>query len=109
MAGQDLTWELEESTDDKGYYTSTVKFHGRIVSSTARELEKPVKPLIARGGRIILDLTDVDYMDSLGLGALVALKVSAINKGYCTLELVNLTPRLKQLLSLTNLLQTFTS
>jgi len=109
MAAQDLHWELEESADETGYTTSTVKLHGRIVSSTARELEAPVKPLIARGGRILLDLTDVSYMDSMGLGALVALKVSAINKGYCTLELVNLTPKLKQLLSLTNLLQTFTS
>jgi anti-sigma B factor antagonist len=109
MDGQDLHWELEESADETGYYTSVVKFHGRIVSSTARDLEKPVKPLIARGGRIILDLTDVAYMDSLGLGALVALKVSAIDKGYCTLQLVNLTPRLMQLLRLTNLLQMFTS
>jgi anti-anti-sigma factor len=107
MEGQVLRWELEESADDKGYLTSTVMIHGRIVSSTARELEGPVKPLIARGGRIILDLTDVHYMDSIGLGVLVSLKVSAINKGYCTLELVNLTPRLKQLLSLTNLMQTF--
>jgi anti-sigma B factor antagonist len=102
-----LHWNIDESADEKGYITSTVKFSGRIVSTTARELDVPVKPLIARGGRIILDLTDVDYMDSIGLGTLVGLKVSAINKGYCTLELVNLTPRLKQLLSLTNLLQTF--
>jgi anti-sigma B factor antagonist len=109
MAGEDLHWELEESPDEKGYITSAVKLHGRIVSSSARELEKLVKPLIARGGKILLDVTDVSYMDSLGLGALVSLKVSAINKGYCTLELVNLTPKLKQLLSLTNLLQTFTS
>ena len=109
MDEQGLRWELEESADDAGYMTSKVKFYGRIISSTARELEKPVKPLIARGGRILLDLTDVDYMDSMGLGALVALKVSAINKGYCTLELVNLTPRLRQLLRLTNLLQMFSS
>jgi anti-anti-sigma factor len=109
MDDQELHWDLEESANENGYYTSTVKFHGRIVSRTAHELESAVKPLIARGGRIILDLTDVEYMDSMGLGALVSLKVSAINKGYCTLELVNLTARLKQLLSLTNLMQMFTA
>jgi anti-sigma B factor antagonist len=102
-----LSWEVEESADESGYRTSKVKFHGPMVAGMAREIEAPVKPLIARGGRIILDLTDVNYMDSLGLGTLVGLKVSAINKGYCTLELANLTPRIKQLLSLTNLLQTF--
>ncbi len=109
METQGLSWTVDESTDDKGYMTSTVKVDGRIVSSTYRELDEAVRPLIARGGRIILDLTNVEYMDSLGLGGLVALKVSAINKGYCTLELVNLTPRLKQLLSLTNLLQTLSA
>jgi len=45
----------------------------------------------------------------MGLGALVSLKVSAINKGYCTLELINLSPKVRQLLSITNLLQVLTS
>ncbi len=53
-----------------------------------------MKPLIPQGGTIVLDLTDVDFMDSLGLGTLVGLKVSAIHQGYCMLELVNLTPRI---------------
>jgi hypothetical protein len=40
---------------------------------------------------------------------LVGLKVSAINEGYCTLELVNLSPRVKELLRITNLKQLFAS
>jgi hypothetical protein len=39
----------------------------------------------------------------------VGLKVSAINRGLCVLELVNLTPRVKKLLSITNLLELFSS
>jgi anti-anti-sigma factor len=42
-------------------------------------------------------------MDSSGLGALVGLKVSAINKGLGKLELVNLSPRVRDLLKLTSL------
>ncbi len=57
----------------------------------------------------MLDFTDLEYLDSSGLGALVGLKVSAINRGLCVLELVNLTPRVKKLLSMTNLLQLFSS
>jgi anti-anti-sigma factor len=45
-------------------------------------------------------------MDSSGLGALVALYISA--KGAkCQLQLVNLSPRIRDLLSLTNVLSVF--
>jgi anti-anti-sigma factor len=52
----------------------------------------------------VLDFADLSYLDSAGLGTLVNLKVSAIHQGYCTLEFVNLSPRVRELLSLTNLL-----
>jgi hypothetical protein len=35
--------------------------------------------------------------------------VSAISRGLCVLELVNLTPRIKKLLTMTNLMQLFTT
>jgi anti-anti-sigma factor len=61
------------------------------------------------GGHIVLDLTDVSYVDSSGLGTLVGLKVSAVKEGYCKLELVNLSSRVKELLRLSNLTQLFAS
>jgi anti-anti-sigma factor len=57
----------------------------------------------------VLDLTDVTYMDSSGLGTLVGLKVSAMKEGYVKLELVNLSQRVKELLRLSNLTQLFSS
>jgi anti-anti-sigma factor len=48
-------------------------------------------------------------MDSSGLGTLVGLKVSALREGYCKLELVNLSARVKELLRLSNLTQLFAS
>ena len=107
MSQQELYWELEESTEND-WKVTTIRCQGRLVSPTAPQIEGLVKPLIQAGGKILIDLTDVDYMDSLGLGTLVTLKVSAINKGYCTLELINLSPKVRQLLSLTNLLQVLT-
>jgi anti-anti-sigma factor len=68
-----------------------------------------VKPLIPRGGRILLDLTDVEHLDSSGLGTLVGLKASAVNAGYCRLELVNISPRVADLLRITKLTQLFSS
>jgi len=101
-------YEIEESVDEQGWKTTTVKCSGKLVSGDGPELDRVVKPLIQAGGSILIDLTDLSYIDSSGLGALVALKVSAINKGYCKLELINLSPKVKQLLRMTNLLGLFT-
>ncbi len=104
-----LQYEVENSTDELNNAVTTVKCHGRIVSDTAGQLKEVVKPLIPQGGRILLDLTDVEHMDSSGLGTLVGLKASAINAGYCRLELVNLSPRIADLLRITKLTQLFAS
>jgi anti-sigma B factor antagonist len=66
-----------------------------------------VKPLISEGGHIVIDFANLKYLDSLGIGTLVGLKVSAINKGFCKLEFVNLTPRMRELLTIANLTQLF--
>jgi anti-anti-sigma factor len=87
----------------------TVRCHGRLGHQTAGELRDTVKPLIPEGGSIVIDLTDVNYMDSLGLGTLVSLKASALNEGYCTLTLVNLSPRVQELLRVTHLTNLFSS
>jgi anti-anti-sigma factor len=100
--------EVNKASDDNGSIT-TVVCHGRVVSETAGQLKEVVKPLIPLGGRIVLDLINVSYVDSSGLGSLVGLKVSALREGYCSLELVNLTPRVKELLRVSNLSQLFSS
>jgi anti-sigma B factor antagonist len=100
--------EVESSVED-GVKVTTVRCHGRLINQTAGEVKDIVKPLIPDGGTIVIDLKDVTFLDSLGLGTLVGLKVSAINEGYCTLKLENLTPRVKELLKLTNLTNLFAS
>lgn len=101
--------EIEETTDSNNFNVMVVKCHGRLVSETTAQLREVVRPLIERGGRIALDFGDLEFMDSTGLGAIVGLKATAINRGLCVLELRNLTPRIKQLLTITNVLQLFSS
>jgi anti-sigma B factor antagonist len=108
--GAALHYEIEEVKDDQqGWTVTVVKCHGRLINENTAEIRKAIQPLIQSGGRIALDFADLEYMDSSGLGAIVSLKVSAINRGLCVLELRNLTPRVKKLLSITNLLQLFSS
>ena len=101
--------DVDTSADENGHRLVTVRCHGRLVNQTGGELREIVKPLIPQGGTIKIDLTDVNFMDSMGLGTLVGLKVSAVNEGYCTLTLVNLTPRIQELLRLTHLTSLFSS
>jgi anti-anti-sigma factor len=103
-------YEIEKlAGDSQGNKVTTVRCHGRLVSQSAGEMKDAVKPLIPLGGRIVIDLGDLNYMDSTGLGALVSLKASAIKQGLCILEFVNMTPRILELLRIANLTRLFTS
>ncbi|HKH97807.1 MAG TPA: STAS domain-containing protein [Candidatus Sulfotelmatobacter sp.] len=83
-----------------------VRCSGKLVAGVNDLLYHEVSQLIPGSKRIVLDLTDLIHMDSTGLGTLVRLYVSAKSVG-CKLELINLGPRIRQLLSLTNLLSVF--
>jgi anti-anti-sigma factor len=104
-----LHCDVEHAPNDQfGNTVTIVKCHGRLINDTSERFKEIIKPLIPRGGRIVLDLADISQLDSSGLGTLVSLKVSAINHGYCMLELTNLTPRILELLRITNLVPILT-
>jgi anti-sigma B factor antagonist len=85
---------------------TVVHCSGRITSTTSGTLQGAVRALIPEAKPIVLDLTDVSYMDSSGLGALVSVYLSA-KRQRCPLRLVNVGPRLQQLFRLTNLASVF--
>jgi anti-sigma B factor antagonist len=87
--------------------TAVVKLRGKLVSGMGGQLCSTVTPLIPECKRIVLDLCEVSYMDSMGLGTLVRLYVSA-KSGGCSLELIHLGKRVKELLGVTHLLGVFT-
>ena len=85
---------------------TVVHCSGRLTGGDTDLLHAGVKRLLPHTKRIVLDLTDLNQMDSLGLGTVVGLYVSARAAG-CRLELINLSQRVRQLLSMTNLLSLF--
>lgn len=85
---------------------TVVRCTGRLTIETSEILKTEVRPLFGNKCRVILDLTDLAHMDSTGLGALVGLYISAKRAG-CELQLVNLSPRIRELLSMTNIILLF--
>jgi len=103
METQGLQCDVDRSGDASTGRVATVTCHGRLVAGTTDVIKETVKPLIADGGKIIVDVGDVQYIDSMGLGALVGLKISAIGAGYCTLQYENLSKKVQELIRMTHL------
>ncbi|MGA8741210.1 MAG: STAS domain-containing protein [Terracidiphilus sp.] len=97
-----LTLEVERNGD-----VATVKCQGKLVLGVCDFLTCKVRELIPDTKRIVLDLTDLKQMDSMGLGTIVRLYVTAKSGGGC-LVLINMGPRIRQLLGITNLLSVLT-
>jgi anti-sigma B factor antagonist len=81
---------------------------GRITSATSELLQKTIRGLIPQTKRVVLDLADVDYIDSSGLGAMVSVYLAA-SKAQCILELANPKPRIRDLFELSRLQAVFES
>jgi anti-sigma B factor antagonist len=80
---------------------------GRIVFGEESSLiRETVKKHMAETNLIVLNLGEISYIDSGGLGTLVGLRTSAINAGG-TIKLANLTKRVGDLLQVTKLLTVF--
>ena len=80
---------------------------GRIVfGEESADLRDTVKMLLGQNNRVILNLSGVTYIDSGGLGTLVALYTTAHNAGG-GLKLCNLTQRVGDLLQVTKLYTIF--
>jgi anti-anti-sigma factor len=87
--------------------TAVVKCAGKLVAGVSDFLYSEVSRVIPDSKHIVIDLTDLTHMDSMGLGTIVRLYVSARSAG-CDLELINLGKRVRELLGITNLLTVFT-
>ena len=97
-----LTLEVERRGD-----LTIVCCHGRLVAGVTKCLTNTITPLIPESKRIVLDLADLQHTDSMGLGAMVQLYVTAKSSG-CSLELMHLSKQIRHLLGLTNLFSIFT-
>jgi|SRR5271168_2410954 len=80
---------------------TVVQCTGKLTAGLTSVLRDEVKRLIPHSRKIILDLTLLTQMDSMGLGTIVGLYVSAKAAG-CQLILINLSQRVRELFRITN-------
>ena len=87
---------------------SVIDLEGRIVlGEESNSFRERVKSLLAAGKKkIVLNLANVSYIDSAGLGTLVATFHSARSQG-ATLKLANLGQKFKEVLQVTKLMTVF--
>ena len=81
---------------------------GRVVlGDESNQLRTKLKDLLAAGKtKVVLDLAEVKYIDSAGLGTLVAGFTTAQNQG-ANLKLANLTKKFDEQLHITKLVTVF--
>ena len=95
---------IEESVSPEG--TLTLVCRGRLTLETATQFRSEVKSLASQHKLLLADLSAVHSVDSAGLGSIFGTYISAKSQG-CDLVLVNVHPRIKDLLNITNLTRFF--
>ena len=87
---------------------SVLDLAGKIVLGEGdMQIKERIKDLLADGQRkMLLNLGDVSYIDSAGLGAMISCYTTAKREGG-QLKLVNLTKRVQDLLTITKLITVF--
>ena len=94
---------LVTSTDGEA---AKVHCTGKLITGTTAILQTEIRALLPGSKRIVLDLTDLGYMDSTGLGSVIAaLKLARSSKGDLRLAAPN--QQVRVVLELTTLDRVF--
>ncbi|WP_378145938.1 STAS domain-containing protein [Cnuibacter sp. UC19_7] len=93
---------MQFKTEDAGDDIAIVRGDGRLNMVSAPELRETVKRSIDSGrSRIVVDMSRVQFMDSSGLGALIACLKSARQAGG-DLKIVSPSAQVQMVLALSN-------
>jgi anti-sigma B factor antagonist len=84
----------------------TIKCVGQLTIEVSNGFKNEMREILPQTRRLILDLSELAYMDSSGLGAVVSVYVSAKKLG-CELRLVHLNKQVAKLLGITRVISFF--
>jgi anti-anti-sigma factor len=85
-----------------------IRVHGRIDASTAPRLEAALRSIIAEGRfKIVLDLSETDYISSAGIKVLVIIQKEVRRWNRGELKLSGLRDQVKETLDMVGLMPLF--
>ena len=96
---------LAVEVDRKGDL-SIVHCRGKLIAGVCGTLYQKVHGLMPESKQIVIDLSDLEWIDSMGVGTLVRIHAGC-RYADCHLRLVNMGKRVQELLALTGLLGVF--
>jgi anti-sigma B factor antagonist len=87
---------------------TVVRLRGDFDLHTASQVRSKVEGLVEEAGHeVFIDLSEVDFLDSSGLGTLVGLQKRA-NRSHASLALCGLPKQLEKIIDVTHLRDAFT-
>lgn len=94
--------KLSQRESAAGQAVNVVALTGEVDLHSAPALREQLDGLIDGGAGLVLDLDDVGFLDSTGLGALVAARAAAVER-HGSFEIVCTRQRLAKLFTITGL------
>jgi len=96
-ATPELKLEIQATSEE-----TLVRCIGKMTFTSSEALRTSVRGLIPETKRLVLDLAEMTYLDSFGLGVLVSIYLSG-KRQQCQLKLINMGEQEQRLLRITNL------
>jgi len=81
---------------------TVIRCIGKLTYTSCELLRSTVHSLLPQTKRLVLDLKEMTYLDSFGLGVLVGVYLSA-KRQDCQLKLINVDQQAKNIIRITNL------
>jgi anti-sigma B factor antagonist len=93
--------DIEINEGEKRVYTAIPK--GAIDTNTYQLLESRLKEVCTKANALIVDMSQVNYISSMGLSVIFRIKI-ALEERQATLALVNMQPPVKKVFETMNIL-----
>jgi len=102
-----IPFRIEVEAEDPGRAATVVRMAGRLNAASSPEAKARLKGLAGGGAKhLLVDLSELSFIDSSGLSALVAGYKAAVEAGG-NLKLACLDPQVREVFALTHLDRVF--
>lgn len=107
MDAKDVGMDIKVSVRDHSERVTVAQIHGEIDVYTSPKLKESLTKLIEKGKyNLIIDLEEVRYIDSTGLGVLIG-TLKKVREHNGTIAIICNNPQIKKIFNITGLVKIF--